>query len=81
VFVVAIFFVNAFWHIGVALLLRTYTPGVATAALVTLPYGALVLRRVLIEAQASAVAVGACLLAGVLLHAAGAALLLARSGG
>jgi len=36
--IVAVFFLHVFTHVGQALILRTYTPGVITSVLIILPY-------------------------------------------
>lgn len=44
-----VFFVNAWQHLLTSLFLRAYSPGVASATLVNLPFTVYVLRRVLAE--------------------------------
>ena len=43
--VVVVFFLHVFTHLGQALILRTYTPGVITSVLIILPYTSYVLFR------------------------------------
>jgi Protein of unknown function with HXXEE motif len=50
--------VNAFTHIGSSLILRSYTPGVATAVLVLLPYCKYTLHRLSVSGQAGSTAGG-----------------------
>jgi hypothetical protein len=47
--IVAVFFLHVFTHIGQALILRTYTPGVITSVLIILPYTSFVLFRLFRE--------------------------------
>ncbi|MCO1603485.1 HXXEE domain-containing protein [Desulfosporosinus nitroreducens] len=47
--IVAIFFVHVFTHVGQALILRTYTPGVITSVLIVFPYTSYVIFRLLRE--------------------------------
>lgn len=45
----AVFFLHAFMHIGQALVLRRYTPGVVTSILLVIPYSAYAYYRLLSE--------------------------------
>jgi Protein of unknown function with HXXEE motif len=55
---VTMLLLNAFTHIGYSLIVRGYTPGVATAVLVLLPYCYYTLHRLLISGQNGLVAGG-----------------------
>ena len=48
-FLESVLLVNAVWHVIAAVLNRGYVPGVATAALINLPFGIYVLRRAVRE--------------------------------
>jgi hypothetical protein len=68
----AVFFWNALVpHIASAMVLRAYTPGVMTAALVNLPYTVHVFRRAAREGEASRAALAAILAGTAMAYALG----------
>ncbi|RJE89701.1 HXXEE domain-containing protein [Paenibacillus sp. 1011MAR3C5] len=52
---VAVFLLDGLKHIGISLLLKTYTPGVVTAAVLEVPYGAYALYRLFDEGMLNAI--------------------------
>lgn len=67
-FLESVLLVNAGWHILAAAVNRGYVPGVATAALINLPFGIYVLRRAVTERWVEARWAWVMIVTAVVLH-------------
>ncbi|GIP38157.1 hypothetical protein J31TS4_14370 [Paenibacillus sp. J31TS4] len=76
--IVSVFLLDGLKHVGASVLARSYTPGVWTAALVEIPYGAYVLWRLFAEgaADGTTLAVGTAMALPLTLALVGAGLVL-----
>jgi len=64
----AVVAVNALWHVVAAIAVRGYTPGLATAVIVNVPFSMYLLRRASVERWTSRAALALVLPAALVVH-------------